>query len=36
MITWIVFGVLIFTLLALDLGVLNKKAHTPSIKEALI
>ncbi len=34
MFIWIAFGVLILLLLALDLGVLNKKAHVPSTKEA--
>lgn len=34
-IVWIGFIVLVFLLMALDLGVLNKKAHTPSFKEAL-
>lgn len=34
MLVWIAFGILIFLLLALDLGVLNKKAHVPSTKEA--
>ncbi|MEO1435353.1 MAG: TerC family protein [Bacteroidota bacterium] len=32
---WIGFGLLILALLALDLGVLNKKDHTPTTKEAL-
>lgn len=32
---WTAFILLIFCLLALDLGVLNRRAHTPSIKEAL-
>lgn len=32
---WIAFGVLITSLLALDLGVFNKKSHVPSYKEAL-
>jgi tellurite resistance protein TerC len=31
---WIVFNVFVFTMLALDLGVFNRKAHTPSFKEA--
>lgn len=35
MLIWIAFGILIVILLALDLGVLNKKAHVPSTKEAL-
>ena len=35
MLIWIAFGLLIVLLLALDLGVLNKKAHIPSIKESL-
>ena len=33
---WIGFIVLIFILLALDLGVFNRKAHTIKIKEALL
>jgi tellurite resistance protein TerC len=33
---WIVFNVIIFTMLALDLGVFNKRAHKISVKEALI
>lgn len=33
---WIVFNVVIFSMLALDLTVINKKAHTISLKEALI
>lgn len=32
---WGGFVLFVFTLLALDLGVFNKKAHAPSIKEAL-
>ena len=32
---WIGFIVLVFILMAVDLGVFNKKAHTPTIKEAL-
>jgi tellurite resistance protein TerC len=32
---WIGFLVLVLVLLALDLGVLNRRAHTPSVKEAL-
>lgn len=35
MLIWIAFGVLIIGLLALDLGLLNRKAHVPSYKEAL-
>lgn len=35
MLIWIAFGILIIALLALDLGVLNKKAHVPSTREAL-
>jgi tellurite resistance protein TerC len=31
---WIVFNIFVFTMLALDLGVFNRKAHTPSFKEA--
>jgi tellurite resistance protein TerC len=33
---WIVFGVLIALMLALDLGVFHRKAHTVKLKEALI
>jgi len=33
---WIIFNVVIFTMLALDLGVFNKRAHKISVKEALI
>ncbi len=36
MFIWIAFGILIIGLLALDLGVLNKKAHVPSTREALV
>lgn len=36
MLIWIIFGILIILLLALDLGVLNKTAHTPTTKEALL
>ncbi|HEY6877090.1 MAG TPA: TerC/Alx family metal homeostasis membrane protein [Polyangiales bacterium] len=32
---WLAFLVLVLMLLALDLGVLNRRAHTPSVKEAL-
>jgi tellurite resistance protein TerC len=32
---WVVFNVIIVTVLALDLGVLNRKAHKISLKEAL-
>ncbi|HEX5656351.1 MAG TPA: TerC/Alx family metal homeostasis membrane protein [Polyangiales bacterium] len=32
---WIGFLVLVLVLLAVDLGVLNRRAHTPSVKEAL-
>jgi tellurite resistance protein TerC len=32
---WIAFLLLIVTLLALDLGVLNRRAHAPSMREAL-
>jgi tellurite resistance protein TerC len=35
MVVWIAFTILIFLLLALDLGVLNRKAHTPSTAEAM-
>jgi tellurite resistance protein TerC len=31
---WIIFNIFVFTMLALDLGVFNRKAHTPSFKEA--
>jgi tellurite resistance protein TerC len=31
---WVVFNLFVFTMLALDLGVFNRKAHTPSFKEA--
>ena len=31
---WLGFHLLIFALLALDLGVLNRKAHAPSVREA--
>lgn len=33
---WIVFHILIFIFLAIDLGVFNRKAHTISVKEAAI
>ena len=33
---WAAFGIIIFGMLALDLGVLNKEAHEPSRKEALV
>jgi tellurite resistance protein TerC len=33
---WIVFNVVVFTMLALDLGVFNKRAHKISVREALI
>jgi tellurite resistance protein TerC len=33
---WVVFNAVIFTMLALDLGVFNKRAHKISVKEALI
>ena len=36
MIVWIVFLLLILLILALDLGVFNKKAHVISTKEASI
>jgi len=32
---WIVFGIIIITVLAIDLGVLNKRAHKIELKEAL-
>lgn len=31
---WIVFNIFVFSMLALDLGVLNRKPHTPSFREA--
>lgn len=31
---WIVFNIFVFSMLALDLGVFNRKAHTPSFREA--
>jgi tellurite resistance protein TerC len=33
---WVVFNAVIFTMLALDLGVFNKRVHKISVKEALI
>jgi tellurite resistance protein TerC len=33
---WIVFNAVIFSMLALDLGVINRKAHKIALKEALI
>jgi tellurite resistance protein TerC len=33
---WIVFNLFVFCMLALDLGVFNRKAHTPSFREASI
>jgi len=33
---WIIFGVFIFAMLALDLGVFNRKAHVIKMKEALL
>jgi len=33
---WVIFNAVIFTVLALDLGVFNKKAHKIAVKEALI
>jgi tellurite resistance protein TerC len=33
---WIIFNAFVFSMLALDLGVFNRKAHTPSFKEASI
>jgi tellurite resistance protein TerC len=32
---WIAFHVVVFSILALDLGVLNRKAHVPTVKVAL-
>ena len=32
---WILFGVLVLGILAFDLGVLSRKVHVPSTKEAL-
>ncbi len=33
---WIIFGAIVLALLALDLGVINRKAHVISMKEALL
>ena len=33
---WVIFNAVIFTILALDLGVFNKRAHKIAVKEALI
>ncbi len=33
-IVWVIFSVLVLAALALDLGVLNRKAHEPSLREA--
>ena len=33
---WIGFHVLIFTILALDLGLLNRKAHKIAVREAVL
>ncbi len=33
---WVIFGVVVIFMLALDLGVLNRKSHTISLREALI
>ena len=33
---WIIFGIFIFAMLALDLGVFNRKAHVIKMKEALL
>src|SRR5690349_21349639 len=33
---WIVFGVVVLVMLALDLGVFHKKQHVVSVKEALV
>jgi len=33
---WIIFGVFIFTMLALDLGVFNRKVHVIKMKEAML
>jgi len=33
---WIIFGIFIFAMLALDLGVFNRKAHIIKMKEALL
>ena len=33
---WIIFNAVIFAMLALDLGVFNKRAHKISVKEALL
>jgi len=32
---WIIFSIIIFTVLTIDLGILNRKAHKISLKEAL-
>jgi len=32
---WVIFGVLVTGVMALDLGVFNRKGHSPSMKEAL-
>jgi tellurite resistance protein TerC len=32
---WIIFSVVVFSLLALDLGVFHRKSHVISVKEAL-
>lgn len=32
---WVIFGIIIITVLAIDLGVLNKRAHKIALKEAL-
>ena len=33
---WIAFNLFVLAMLALDLGVFNRKAHAPSLKEAAI
>ena len=33
---WIIFGVFIFAMLALDLGVFNRKVHVIKMKESLL
>lgn len=32
---WVIFGIIIFTVLAIDLGILNRRAHKIALKEAL-
>ena len=35
-IVWILFIILVMALMAIDLGLFNKKAHIPSAKEAIV